>query len=249
VSNGSSGPTAQSDSAEIVLVDLAAVSALLEAAERDVPRLSVDDCARVEKLARDPERQRTWRTQRIATRIVLERFAGAGFRKRDFEIEDHGRPTLGAGAPYFNVSRSGHVALVAVSKAAAIGIDIEEVRPLSMTEDRRRRVLVAAARINGGLPPSPQLNDTCVLEAWVCLEAIAKARGTGIGPLLTEEGVVGGQRASSVSKSEFEIRRLDMPRGYVAAVAAKSLPPELRVVPFPDSAEALARFLMPSARH
>jgi 4'-phosphopantetheinyl transferase len=92
------------------------------------------------------------------------------------------------------------------------------------------------------------LDDACVLEAWVCLEAVAKARGNGIGPLLTEGGVVGGSRDGSVSKSEFEIRKLDMPRGYVAAVAAKSLPPELPVVPFPDNAEALARFLMPAAK-
>jgi 4'-phosphopantetheinyl transferase len=238
----------QSDSAEVVLVDLAATSDLLEAAERDVARLSADDCARVEKLVHDPEQQCTWRAQRIATRIVLERFAGSAFRKRDFEIEDYGRPALGAGAPYFNVSRTGRVALLAVSKAAPIGIDIEQVRSLSMAEDRRRRVLAAAARLNSDLPPSQSLDDASVLEAWVCLEAVAKARGIGIGPLLTEEGGVGGPRDGSVSKSEFEIRRLDMPRGYVAAVAAKSLPPELPVLPFPDNAEALARFLMRGAK-
>jgi 4'-phosphopantetheinyl transferase len=248
VSTGSSGPVVLSDSLDVVLIDLSAASDLIEAAERDVPRLSADDCARVESLAHDPERHRTWRALRIATRIVLERFAGTAFRKRDFEIEDYGRPSLGAEAPYFSVSRTGHVALVAVSKAAAVGIDIEQVRPLSMTEDRRRRVLAASARLNGGLPPSQPLDDARVLEAWVCLEAGAKVRGTGIGPLLTEEGVVGGQPDASVLKSEFEIRKLDIPRGYVAAVAAKSLPPELPVVPFPDSAEALARFLMPAVR-
>jgi 4'-phosphopantetheinyl transferase len=248
VSTGSSGPVVLSDSVDVVLIDLAAASDLIEAAERDVPRLSADDCARVESLAHDPERQRTWRALRIATRIVLERFAGTGFRKRDFEIEDYGRPALGAGAPYFNVSRSGHVALVAVSKAVAVGVDIEHVRPLSMTEERRCRILAAAARLNGGQPSSQALDDARVLEAWVCLEAGAKVRGTGIGPLLTEEGVVGGQRGGSISKSEFEIRRLDMPRGYVAAVAATSLPSDLRVVPFPCSAEALASFLTPVAR-
>jgi 4'-phosphopantetheinyl transferase len=248
VNTGSSEPALLPDRAEVVLVDLAAASDLLEAAERDVPRLSADDCARVERLTHDPERKRTWRALRIATRIVLERFAGTAFRKRDFEIEDYGRPTLGAEAPYFSVSRTGHVALIAVSKAAAIGIDIEQVRPFTMTEDRRRRVLAASARLNGELARSQSLDDACILEAWVCLEAVAKARGTGIGPLLTEEGVVGGQNDGSVSKSEFEIRRLDMPRGYVAAVAAKSLPSELPVVPFPDSAEALARFLMPAVR-
>ena len=135
---------------QVIFVDLKASVELLEAAERDVPRLSATDIARVQKLEHDPERQRLWRSSRIATRIVLERAVGTAYRKIDFEIAENGRPSLGDGSPYFNVSQSGGAALIAVSNAVSIGIDLEEVRGLKMTEDRRRRVIAAAARLANG---------------------------------------------------------------------------------------------------
>ena len=117
-----------------------------------MPRLSADDVVRVEKLAHDPERQQLWRASRIATRIVIERAAGRAYRNIDFAIARNGRPYLGEGPPYFNVSHSGDAALIAVSNAVPIGIDLEEVRGLTMTEDRRRRVIAAAARLANGQP-------------------------------------------------------------------------------------------------
>ena len=148
---------------------------LLEAAERDVPRLSATDIARVQKLEHDPERQRLWRSSRIATRIVLERAVGRAYRNIDFEIAENGRPSLGDGPPYFNVSHSGGAALIAVSNAAPIGIDLEEERGLKMTEDRRRRVIAAAARLANGQPASMSRSDADldVLRAWV------RSRGCG----------------------------------------------------------------------
>ena len=112
----------------VVFVDLKASVALLEAAEREVPRLSAADVERVEKLAHDPERQQLWRASRIATRIVIERAAGRAYRNIDFAIARNGRPYLGEGPPYFNVSHSGNAALIAVSNAVPIGIDLEAAR-------------------------------------------------------------------------------------------------------------------------
>jgi 4'-phosphopantetheinyl transferase len=87
--------------------------------------------------------------------------------------------------------------------------------------------------------------DGDVLRAWVRLEAAAKAFGTGIGRLLTEEGVIGGETRSAEAGAAraLEIRDIDVPHGHVAAVAASDLPATIRVVVFPDDADALVQFL------
>jgi 4'-phosphopantetheinyl transferase len=232
---------------QVVFVDLKASVALLEAAERDVPRLSATDNARVQKLAHDPERQRLWQSSRIATRIVLERALGTAYRNIDFEIAKNGRPSFGDGPPYFNVSHSGGAALIAVSDAVPIGIDLEEARRLKMTEDRRRRVIAAAARLANGQPATSRSDANLnVLRAWVRLEAAAKALGTGIGQLLTEEGVVGGKPADSdraTAASRLDVRNLDVASGYIAAVAAPTLPMKIEVLTLPNDADALTEFL------
>jgi 4'-phosphopantetheinyl transferase len=231
---------------QIVFVDLKASVALLEASERDVPRLSAGDIARVQKLAHDPERQRLWRSSRVATRIVLERAVGPVYRNVDFEIAETGRPSLGDGPPFFNISHSGGAALIAVSSAAPVGIDLEEVRGLNMTEDRRRRMIAAAARLANGQPATshPCTSDRDVLRAWVRLEAAAKALGTGIGQLLTEEGVVGGKPSGGATvASRLDVRNLDVADGYIAAVAAPALPRKIEVLALPNDADALKEFL------
>ena len=84
-----------------------------------------------------------------------------------------------------------------------------------MTEDRRRRVIAAAARLANGQPGPPHIDaDGDVLQAWVRLEAAAKALGTGIGQLLTEEGVVGGEAVGGTTAAHrLDVRNLDVAGG------------------------------------
>jgi 4'-phosphopantetheinyl transferase len=219
---------------EVFFIDLTQSHTLLDAEEQRTPRLSAADHKRAESMSADRERRRLWRDARIATRIVLERAGGVGLRNVDFDIAAGGRPGLGPGDPYFNVSHSGDVALVAVSKEMPMGVDLEKKRTLTMSDDRRRRIIAAAER----LAPQPPLSaDSAgdVLIAWVRLEAAAKARGTGIGQLLTEHGVIGGKREDRAQGSArtLEIRNLAVPDDYVAAVAAARLPKKIAVHSFP----------------
>ena len=225
---------------EIVFVDLDASAAALDAAEEDEPRLSPGDKARSQALA--GERQWHWRAARIATRIVLERAAGPHWRKLDFELASGGRPAL-AGAPHFNVSHSGGAALIAVA-SLPVGVDLEERRDLAMTADRQRRIVAAAGRLNGAVRCFGD-TDADVLEAWVRLEAVAKALGSGIGQLLTDEGVIGGVTAAGggTEASRLHVRALDVPHGFVAAVAAAALPETIEVGVFPSDREGVADYL------
>lgn len=235
---------AHSSGVEVVFVDLEAAGALLEAEETATPRLAVSDILRAERLSPDPVRQRLWRSTRIATRIVLERAAGPTVRRIDFEIAVAGRPSLGKGLPHFNVSHSGEAALIAVSAATPIGVDIEQLRALAMTDDRRRRIIAAAATLADG----PALDHRCdadVLRAWVRLEAVGKAQGTGIGRLLTEQGVIGGANAVRGSRATSDIHVVDLsvPPNYVSAMALAASQQKIEVIAFPTRPETLATFL------
>ncbi|WP_244437792.1 4'-phosphopantetheinyl transferase family protein [Hyphomicrobium denitrificans] len=228
---------------EIVLVDLGASRALLESEEASTLRLSASDRLRVDRLSGDPARQSLWRAARVATRIVLERAIGPRVRGADFEIASGGRPSLSEGFPHFNVSHTADVALIAVCRSSLVGVDIESHRALSISPERRRRIVAAAARFTGD-EANPD-NDVDVLVAWVRLEAVAKARGAGIGVLLTEQGVIGsaGEKREKSAKSSPAVTDLDVGTSYVGAVAADALPEKIAVRRFPKHTDELAEFL------
>lgn len=213
---------------EIFFVDLASLADILEAEEERQPRLSVADVERVQAM-KDEDAGRIWRASRIATRIALERVAGRGLRQVPFEIEPGGRPVMPGGVAHFSISHTGGAALIAVSKEMPIGIDLERTdRILKMSAERRRRVVAAAARFPAQRTLSAD-TDADVIAAWVRLEAVAKARGTGIGRLLTREGVVGGGEVPEAGTSLYAIavRDLDIDPHHVGAVAAERLPEKL----------------------
>lgn len=218
---------------EVFFVDLVKSWALLDAEEEATPRLSPSDNERVSAMA-DREAARLWRTARIATRIVLERAGSEALRRLNFEIETGGRPRL-AGAPHFNVSHTGEAALIVVSKDKQAGVDLErKERRIRMSGDRRQRIIEAAQRM-GAQRALSSASDTDVIVAWVRLEAAAKALGSGIGRLLTEQGVVGGGPTARTRGSaiDLEIRDLIVEDHFVAAVAAQRLPEKIDVLSFP----------------
>jgi 4'-phosphopantetheinyl transferase len=227
---------------EIVFVDLDVSCAVLEADEACTPRLSASDIVRAASLADDRRRQQLWRGARIALRIVLERMAGPEARGVDFEIATGGRPALGAGLPHFSLSHTGAVALIAVSRLGSLGVDIEKMRELSMNAGRRSRIVAAATALAPDVSFNPD-NDADVLRAWVGLEAVAKARGSGIGVLLTEAGVIGGGASQGEDYRKLAVAALGVPEPYVAAVAAPELPQTISVRTFPSRADGLDTFL------
>ena len=113
-----------------------------------------------------------------------------------------------------------------------------------VTPERRQRIVAAAAGFAGDEKADPD-SDVDVLRAWVRLEAVAKARGSGIGVLLTEEGVIGGTagKPEKSVKSSPAVANIDVGTPYVAAVAADVLRGEIAVRRFPKHADELAEFL------
>ena len=238
---------------EVVFVDLVRCSPLLDWAEQETPRLSDHDLQRAAARAAHTGGDGLWRTARIALRIVLERWAGPALRQAPFTIDSGGRPRLAAsslagGLPAFSHAHSGGAALIAVAQHDPIGVDIEALRPLRMSDDRRLRVEQAGQRLAADVTLTG--DDTARgLQAWVRLEAVAKASGAGIGATLTDAGVVGPRsgRASAPHAAPLAVRDLALAQGYFAAVAAPALPLDVVIVNFPTEAHALSRFIAQAA--
>jgi phosphopantetheinyl transferase len=114
----------------------------------------------------------------------------------DVEIADgpDGKP-VAPGGPHFNMSHSDGLALIAISRAREVGVDVERVRPVPRAAAIAQRVFsrdeaLAVAEAGEGD------RDLLFHRLWVAHEARVK---------------LGAEAA--------EVRELDLPDGYVGAVA------------------------------
>jgi phosphopantetheinyl transferase len=223
--------------AEIWLFDLAELSRALFESERIIPRLAADDEARVLKIATVPERMNR-RAAAIAQRLVMERMFGARMRNVTLPRDRHGRPVvpseLGVSGA-FSLSHTAGWALVGCTTEAVMGVDLETPRAIRMPLNRR--TLIEAASAHLAAAPLPEDGDGRFLQAWVRLEALAKADGRGIGHLLTAIGAIGANvnaRAPADNRSSLEhlvsgsrYRTMDLDVGeelYAAAVVNYRIP-------------------------
>ncbi len=166
------------------------------AGEELVELLTRPERARGERILGARERER-WLRGRGLLRDLLGSYTGADPRELRFRAGAHGKPALRgapAGAPAFNLSHSGAVALIAFSAAGAVGVDVEaQARRGIRTETARiaRRAFgeAQAARI-AALPPGAREDE--LLRLWTRHEAQLKRRGSGIGAGLARIGPPGG---------------------------------------------------------
>ncbi|WP_148667852.1 4'-phosphopantetheinyl transferase family protein, partial [Mizugakiibacter sediminis] len=85
-----------------------------------------------------------------------------------------------AGAPAFNLSHAGGLALLAVGRVRALGIDVEAVRPLPDAELLARRCFTPAECLTIAAT-APQRRALAVMTCWTRKEALLKATGDGLG--------------------------------------------------------------------
>ena len=230
---------AQSDT-QLWLIDLDRSAAALFDCESNCPRLAPDEIARLQAIA-DPAIQRLRRAAYIAQRLILERLFGSAIRGIELPRDSRGRPHLPpAHTGSVSLAHAGDLALIAVSRAPRIGVDLEGPREIHMTPARRHIIETAAASLSTQpLPPGP---EACFLQAWTRLEALAKAEGRGIGRVLTTIGAVGQPRgclphparlsAAAGIAASYGLRVYDLDAGpaLYAAVASSTPPPALNRV-------------------
>ena len=125
------------------------------------------------------------REEFIAGRGLLRLLLGDEARGVEFREGANGKPEIGgAGAIEFNVSHSGGMIVVALSKAGPVGVDVELLdAEFAASEDllaigREHFAPAQLARVARGISPEERLLEFYL--AWTRKEAVAKADGRGI---------------------------------------------------------------------
>ncbi len=182
----------------------------------DLATLDRSEQERAAGLLREADRDR-FAAAHLLARRVLSGYTGTPPGELAFRREacprcggPHGRPVLRDGGPWFSLSRSGEVAVLAVAPGP-VGVDIQRDSgpcPCPLGPQLRPGWWPAASR----LPEAAR--HAILLRQWVRAEAAGKAIGTGI--------IHGPARSP-----ECRIRMLACPRGYVAAVATPRRPGSL----------------------
>lgn len=142
---------------------------------------------------------------RAALRSLLGRYLERAPAGLEFDYTARGKPELtgpGAGQWHFNLAHSHDLALIAVTQAAAVGVDVERIRPMPDAVGIAERFFspreLAALR---GVAPAAR--DAAFFRLWTRKEAWLKATGDGI--------------SESLSKIEVAFLREETPR--VVAIA------------------------------
>ncbi len=144
--------------------------------------LSEDERRRVFRFHFDRDRRR-FTVARGALRCILSNYLGAQPERLRFGYSEHGKPFLDTPLPgldiRFNVSHSDELALVAVTVAAEVGVDVEKIRPdFAGLEIAERFFSPAEVKALRSLPI--HLRSGAFFNCWTRKEAFVKATGRGL---------------------------------------------------------------------
>ncbi len=170
---------------EIWTVDLDGVTTALGGAAALIGQLTASDQSRLGGM-----RDATERTRRAAAWIALRTAAATalGVAPGVLEIarDAHGKPIVADHELEISLAHAGHLGLIGISRAGPIGVDIDQVRAVTLSGERRAHlVALAAALADGTLVPDAD-TEAGFVQGWTRIEAVAKARGDGLARLLGE---------------------------------------------------------------
>lgn len=144
---------------------------------------AVLDCSEIERASRFKfgRHRRAFICSHAALRLLLSRYLAVSAGSIALARGKYGKPKLeGAlGSLNFNISHSGDVALIAVSWAVSVGIDIEEEKEISNIEDISNRYFAPAEHASIQLAPC-DARMKAFLKIWTRKEAFLKALGSGL---------------------------------------------------------------------
>ena len=141
---------------------------------------------------------------RLETRRILAAVLAISADAIALEYGPKGKPTLRTDPSlHFSVSHAETVSLVAVTRVALIGVDVELVRAVPMADAILRRFLPAE---DVGAILTDDNRDFRFVRAWTRAEATVKVRGASVWEAATPDPSV-------------TTRDVTAPDGYVASVA------------------------------
>lgn len=190
-----------------------------------LPQAQLDVAAAV----RDATTRRRHLAAHAALRVLLAAYAGIPASELVIAAGRFGKPRLvaprSARALSFNISHAGAVCLIGITRATAVGVDIERLDRRGDSNALACAILSARELARWRMLARP-VRRAALLQTWTCKEAILKALGVGlaVNPRLCEiEWTSAGACISAfngVMGGDWSLAPLPAIDGRVAAWAA-----------------------------
>jgi 4'-phosphopantetheinyl transferase len=194
--------------------------ALLDAAERD----------RAARFKSHADRAR-FVGRRAALRALVAAYTGAAPRAIALEQNAHGKPALSASALALNTSHCDAIALIALGRCEAIGVDVERLRAHDYDEAVAEHVFTRSERASlADLEPADRVQR--FFTFWTCKEAVVKALGRGLSVPLDsfeialrpgERPEIGRWDVPGAVAKRLQLCCFEPASGYVGALAFSAL--------------------------
>ncbi|WP_344077767.1 4'-phosphopantetheinyl transferase family protein [Luedemannella helvata] len=197
--------------------------------------LDTDERRRVLSML-DPRNRRRFTAAHGAIRVILSRYLGVPAGLIRWRRGEHGKPELAGGGHGLrvNLSHSGDLAALAVSRRRAVGVDVQRLAPVDATALAARYFPETEAKFvaSGTTAATRLLRFT---RLWTRKEACVKASGArlaeGLGLPVDGRGRGAGRGMIAVRGTEgtlpgpYLVCDLDVPNGYRASVALAGTAP------------------------
>lgn len=220
-------PRLESDEVHIWLIDLVASA---QRVGEMMETLSTDE---LDKAARFRYRRHKDRyvLGRSSLRLLLARYLGVEAADVRFAYGENGKPSLHEASPQpdlgFNLAHSNELAVLAIARGVAVGVDVEHIRRGPIERDLAERFF--SPREIAALNALPETDrGRGFFNCWVRKEAYLKARGDGLAfpldafsvsltpsrpPRLLEN------RLDPAEPGRWNLYSLSLSEGYVGALA------------------------------
>lgn len=178
------------------------------------------------------------REQRAAAGVGLRVLLGSYLGIDPLEVEirhgGHGRPELASVHNLsFNLSHTAGIAVYAIGRERAIGIDVEALDRRAPSPGLIARALTEREAARLARVSTTEERTEAFLGYWTVKEAYAKALGVGLGLDLRRVGVDGPAARPRLDipggSEEWHVRRLRPQAGVIGALVADGGPWRMRV--------------------
>ena len=192
--------------------------------------LSADERRRADRF-RIGDLRRRFVAGRLLLKAVLGAYLDCLWGTVEFSYGPHGKPRLAeafaSGGLEFNLAHSHELALVALTKGCAVGVDVEAIRPMRDAERIIRRFFSPSEQAEFlALPEAERL--AAFFRGWTRKEAFLKATGTGLATELDAFDVTLGPDEPAAllrvdddpsGPARWSLHDLDSRPGFAAALA------------------------------
>jgi 4'-phosphopantetheinyl transferase len=175
---------------------------------------------------------------RSALRAIVGTRIGVRAADVRFEYGPWGKPAVaGEASLHVSVSHAHYYSLIALAEGAPVGIDLERLRRVP-DADAIVRAVYPQDEVGRLAALEPGERDLAFISAWTRREALLKGLGCGLRSSPREVAFSRGSQSTAVSvvglpagtdlAEAWSVQPLDLPEGYLGALAVREPHPVVR---------------------